>query len=213
MGDSYVELIATGNFHLRKTAFFNLTFVSVFLRDVFQVPMNLCLLCEHYLRLHHTKNMTFLLWHTTSGITSRLTWLKGDRFTVTDNFFFLDLDCNSHCECFSDSYSSFGTEALAEAEKNRRIQAFCPAFEHLVSLVSFHLRRLLVLPWQLACFLGHSFVADGLEKQYTTFLLVCSISLMLWRYGIWNSVFGADYYPGSISRKSSGALKRGSEGF
>ncbi|CAA6655286.1 unnamed protein product [Spirodela intermedia] len=35
----------------------------------------------------------------------------------------------------SDSYSSFGSEALAEAEKNRRIQAFCPAFEHLVSLI------------------------------------------------------------------------------
>uniref|UniRef100_A0A1D1YRE4 Transportin-3 n=1 Tax=Anthurium amnicola TaxID=1678845 RepID=A0A1D1YRE4_9ARAE len=35
----------------------------------------------------------------------------------------------------SDSYSSYGSEALVEAEKNRRIQAFRPAFELLVSLI------------------------------------------------------------------------------
>ncbi|KAH7550395.1 hypothetical protein JRO89_XS13G0184600 [Xanthoceras sorbifolium] len=35
-----------------------------------------------------------------------------------------------------DSYISFGNEASAEAERNRRLQAFCPAYESLVSLVS-----------------------------------------------------------------------------
>ncbi|XP_078427860.1 ARM repeat superfamily protein isoform X2 [Wolffia australiana] len=35
----------------------------------------------------------------------------------------------------SDSYSSLGSEALAEAEKNRRIQVFRPVFAHLVSLI------------------------------------------------------------------------------
>ncbi|KAK3170493.1 hypothetical protein Dsin_032664 [Dipteronia sinensis] len=35
-----------------------------------------------------------------------------------------------------DSYISFGNEASAEAERNRRLQVFCPAYESLVSLVS-----------------------------------------------------------------------------
>ncbi|KAK4844659.1 hypothetical protein QYF36_022806 [Acer negundo] len=35
-----------------------------------------------------------------------------------------------------DSYISFGNEASAEAERNRRLQVFCPAYESLVSLES-----------------------------------------------------------------------------
>ncbi|KAL5544316.1 hypothetical protein UlMin_008100 [Ulmus minor] len=91
MGDSYVELIATGSDE-------SMLIVHALL-EVASHPE------------YDIASMTFNFWHSLQvNLTRR------------------------------DAYVSFGTESSIEAERNRRLQVFCPAYESLVSLVSFRVQ-------------------------------------------------------------------------
>ncbi|XP_058071597.1 transportin MOS14 [Magnolia sinica] len=91
MGDSYVELIATGSDE-------SMLIVQALL-EVASHPE------------YDIASMTFNFWHSLQAN------LTGREF-----------------------YSSYGTEAAIEAERSRRLQIFRPAFELLVSLVSFRVQ-------------------------------------------------------------------------
>ncbi|KAF4349554.1 hypothetical protein F8388_012242 [Cannabis sativa] len=91
MGDSYVELIATGSDE-------SMLIVHALL-EVASHPE------------YDIASMTFNFWHSLQvNLTKR------------------------------DSYVSFGNESSIEAERNRRLQVFRPAYESLVSLVSFRVQ-------------------------------------------------------------------------
>ncbi|KAJ4712230.1 putative Transportin [Melia azedarach] len=91
MGDSYVELIATG--------YDESMLIVHALLEVSSHPE------------YDIASMTFNFWHSLQVILTK-----------------------------RDSYVSFGNEATAEAERNRRLQVFRSAYESLVSLVSFRVQ-------------------------------------------------------------------------
>ncbi|XP_057419400.1 transportin MOS14 [Lotus japonicus] len=91
MGDSYVELIATGSDE-------SMLIVQALL-EVASHPE------------YDIASMTFNFWHS------------------------LQLNLTK-----KESYISYGTEACIEAERNRRLQVFRPAYESLVSLVSYRVQ-------------------------------------------------------------------------
>ncbi|KAK7265742.1 hypothetical protein RJT34_33365 [Clitoria ternatea] len=91
MGDSYVELIATGSDESMLIVHALLEVASHSEYDIASMTFNFW----HSLQLHLTKR---------------------------------------------ESYISFGNEACIEAERNRRLQVFRPAYESLVSLVSFRVQ-------------------------------------------------------------------------
>ncbi|KAM7272707.1 hypothetical protein ACFE04_027370 [Oxalis oulophora] len=91
MGDSYVELIASGSDE-------SMLIVHALLEVASHAEFNIA-------------SMTFNFWHNLQVILMK-----------------------------RDSYTSFGDEASIESEINRRLQVFRPAYESLVSLVSFRVQ-------------------------------------------------------------------------
>ncbi|PNX83655.1 transportin-3-like protein, partial [Trifolium pratense] len=91
MGDSYVELIATGSDES-----------MLIVRALLEVASH---------PEYDIASMTFNFWHN------------------------LQLNLTRR-----ESYVSYGNEACIEAERNRRLQVFRPAYESLVSLVSYRVQ-------------------------------------------------------------------------
>ncbi|XP_050379254.1 transportin MOS14 [Argentina anserina] len=91
MGDSYVDLIATGSDEAKL---------------IVQALLEVAAHPEYYIA-----SMTFNFWHSLQVTLTR-----------------------------RDSYISLGNESSIESEKNRRLHIFCPAYESLVSLVSFRIQ-------------------------------------------------------------------------
>lgn len=108
----------------------------------YQAQMKQCLLYNLCWKWPHILNLTFLLWHTTSGTIFSLYWPGGT--TINSHLFWVSIYLtNLKSKSFEtllkweirDSYMSYGSEASMEMEKNRRLQIFYGPFEMLVSLV------------------------------------------------------------------------------